>query len=616
MAVGIWKPAVLASAVAALAGCPALEQGKLDIPVEGLSYQSGFYKGTTGEGGTFYYLQGEKIRFSVDGMRLKKVKGAEHISLADLTKEKDLREEKALTLLKAFIADDADGDMYTGLSVEPVKGKSKKGKVARAELKALAEKTGDAKAYAYINWATANEQIQMAAGNHHTLGLSQGGRPFSFGENYGGFSYGEDPNRYCEGAMRTKLGRASDLYLPAGTELVTEPRDGLTEAEGECYIELQNQRLYGLSNPASAWVDISGVSFKSISTDQIDGTMVTEDGRLFVFGPNNRGQLGLGNENTTDAPVEVTLPDGELAAYATSGSASAYVVTQSGKVYSSGDNGNLQLGRVDDKDDDQNTFGLVDIPSDEFIVHVAIRDHHVFALTAEGDVYSWGNNARGGELGDGTVNEDRSEPQKILEGMNIIYVETGADYGLAVDAEGIVYGWGSNDYGALAQGTPEPNSANTLYKINDITSIPTPEVLTALSPENLGGDRIIAFQGGSRNAHALTLGGDVYSWGDMGTGYAGNGYEVDELGIERQIAVKPVKLEALDELKVVQLSSNTSSHFAVTDEGDVWAWGATTDGKIGVPEDHCAASNIEEYGEGASSGTCYTPFLLDALPQE
>ncbi|WP_232313222.1 RCC1 domain-containing protein [Enterovibrio coralii] len=597
-----------------LSGCPAIKEGKLDLPVEGLRYQSGFLKGTTGEDGSFHYVQGEKIQFFLNGTKLKKVKGRKEVSFAKLSRETDLREDKSLRVLKGLLAMDTDGDMYNGILIEPEHGKVRKGKKAQAKFDAIAAQTGDAKTYAFIHWATAEQHIQMAAGNHHTLGLSEEGKPFSFGENYGGFAYGEDPNRYCDGEMRTKLGRASDLYLPAGTELVTEPKEGLTEAEGECYVELLNERLYGLSNPYTAWVDIDGVAFKSISTDQIDGTMVTEDGRLFVFGPNNRGQLGVGNEDTIDVPVEVELPDGELPAFATSGSASVYVVTRSGKVYSAGDNGNLQLGRIDDKDDDQNTFGLVHIPDDEFIVSVAIRDHHVFALTAEGDVYSWGNNARGGELGDGTVNQDRSEPKKILEGKNIVAVETGADYGLAVDAEGTVYGWGSNDYGALAQGTPEPNSANTLYKINDITSLPIPEIIENLLPEKLGGDRIVAFQGGSRNAHGLTLGGDVYSWGDMGTGYAGNGYKVDELGIERQIAVEPAKLEVLDNAKVVSISSNTSSHFAVTDKGEVWAWGATTDGKLGVVEDHCAEANLETYGEDASSGTCYTPFQLDPVP--
>lgn len=612
-----WMPLALASTAVVLTGCPALKEGKLDIPVEGMFYESSFYRGTTDEEGTFYYFAGDKVRFSVDGVKFSKVKGKESVSLAALVREDDLRDEKSVKLLKMLIALDSDGDMYNGLSLDAATSSKRKRafkKLSDAQYENIVGDVGDAQAYAFVKWEQAGSDIAMAAGNHHTLGLSAEGKPFSFGENYGGFAYGEDPNRYCDGKMRTKLGRASDLYLPEGTELVTEPRDGLTEAEGECYIELLNQRLYGLSNPTSAWIDTDGVTFKSISTDQIDGTMVTEDGRLFVFGPNNRGQLGLGDEDTVDAPVEVTLPDDELAVYATSGSASAYVVTRSGKVYSAGDNGNLQLGRVDDKDADQNTFGLVDIPADEFVVSVAIRDHHVFALTAQGDVYSWGNNGRGGELGDGTVNADRSVPVKILEDKNIISVETGADFGLAVDAEGTVYGWGSNDYGALAQGTPVANSAGTLYKVEDITSLPAPEVLVNLLPENLGGDRIVEFQGGSRNAHALTLGGDVYSWGDMGSGYMGNGYEVDDLGIERQIAIQPVKNETLSEVNVLSLSSNTSSHFAVDDNGKVWAWGSAADGKLGVVEDYCAEVNADAYGEAASTSVCYTPVALSLVP--
>ena len=194
-------------------------------------------------------------------------------------------------------------------------------------------------------------------------------------------------------------------------------------------------------------------------------------------------------------------------------------------------------------------------------------------------------------------------------------IEAGSDFGLAVNHAGVVYGWGGNSYGALAQGTA--TITGTIYKVADIERILIPEVISNLSTgsEVIGDDRIISFQGGSRNAQGLSFNGDVYSWGDMGTGYMGNGYEVDELGIDRQLAIMPVKLSALDDVFVASLSANTSSHFAVTDKNIVYAWGSTDDGRLSLSQDVCSDKNIERYAEEASSSVCYTPIEVDVTPK-
>jgi len=158
--------------------------------------------------------------------------------------------------------------------------------------------------------------------------------------------------------------------------------------------------------------------------------------------------------------------------------------------------------------------------------------------------------------------------------------------------------------------------SGTIYKISDIENILIPEVIVNLSTGSdvMGSDRIIGFQGGSRNAQANSLNGDVYSWGDMGTGYFGNGYEVDESGIERQISIQPVKVADLDEPFIVSISANTSSHFAVSEDNVVYAWGSGSDGRLGVSQDICAEDSLSLYGEEASSSVCYTPIEVSVTP--
>lgn len=596
-----------------------ISTGQLEVPVSGLKYQTETISGTTDETGSFEYRNGETISFSLGQYRLNEVETSANIKLASLVGEQRYQETQSVKLLKAMIALDEDNDVYNGLALDISdlnETSTTFEDITDGEYSDIIDTLGDAKVYAYLKWMNFDRNIILSAGNHHTLGLSPEGKPFSFGENYAGIVYAESPSRYCGSELRLKLGRESDMDLEPGTELNEEGKDTLTEAENECYIEGNITRQYGLYNADSGWMTLSDQSldFKSVSTDQVDGALVTAEGRLFVFGPNFSGELGTGNENPVTTPVEVTLPNGELAVYATSGSNSSFVVTRSGKLYSAGDNGNLQLGRLDDSSDDQSAFGLVLIPEDEVVVDVAIRDIHVYALTDKGDVYSWGNNSSGGELGDGSTSVDRATPLKILEGKDIVAIEAGADFGLAVNHAGIVYGWGSNSYGALAQGTP--TSTGFVYKVSDIANILIPEVITNLSIGSaaMGDDRLISFQGGSRNAQALSLNGDIYSWGDMGTGYMANGYETDVSGIERQLAIEPVKVAALDELFITSFSSNTSSHFAVTDNNVVYAWGSTSDGRLSASQDVCAATNATLYGEESSASVCYTPIEVTVTP--
>ena len=596
-----------------------ISTGQLEVPVSGLKYQTETISGTTDETGSFEYRNGETISFSLGQYRLNEVETSANIKLASLVGEQRYQETQSVKLLKAMIALDEDNDVYNGLALDISdlnETSTTFEDITDGEYSDIIDTLGDAKVYAYLKWMNFDRNIILSAGNHHTLGLSPEGKPFSFGENYAGIVYAESPSRYCGSELRLKLGRESDMDLEPGTELNEEGKDTLTEAENECYIEGNITRQYGLYNADSGWMTLSDQSldFKSVSTDQVDGALVTAEGRLFVFGPNFSGELGTGNENPVTTPVEVTLPNGELAVYATSGSNSSFVVTRSGKLYSAGDNGNLQLGRLDDSSDDQSAFGLVLIPEDEVVVDVAIRDIHVYALTDKGDVYSWGNNSSGGELGDGSTSVDRATPLKILEGKDIVAIEAGADFGLAVNHAGIVYGWGSNSYGALAQGTP--TSTGFVYKVSDIANILIPEVITNLSIGSaaMGDDRLISFQGGSRNAQALSLNGDIYSWGDMGTGYMANGYETDVSGIERQLVIEPVKVAALDELFITSFSANTSSHFAVTDSNVVYAWGSTSDGRLSAWQDVCAATNATLYGEEASASVCYTPIEVTVTP--
>jgi len=126
------------------------------------------------------------------------------------------------------------------------------------------------------------------------------------------------------------------------------------------------------------------------------------------------------------------------------GDAHALIVTNDGRLYAFGENGRGQLG-------DGTTTNVDDEPI--FIMaHVASASAGVdnsFAITYDGRLYGWGNNS-GGKLGDGTMTQ-RLEPVFVME--NVSAVDAGDSHTLAVTRAGRLYAWGANMAGQLGDGT-------------------------------------------------------------------------------------------------------------------------------------------------------------------
>ncbi len=91
-------------------------------------------------------------------------------------------------------------------------------------------------------------------------------------------------------------------------------------------------------------------------------------------------------------------------------------------------------------------------------IDIAASYNHTIILRADGTVWSTGYNQYG-ELGTGDTEEKRknihtskrSNGEGILE--NIVQITTGYYTGYALTTNGEVYGWGSNRYGELGQGS-------------------------------------------------------------------------------------------------------------------------------------------------------------------
>ena len=265
-------------------------------------------------------------------------------------------------------------------------------------------------------------------------------------------------------------------------------------------------------------VDTSGaLSGKSITKVSLGGAFtiaLSSSGDLFSWGNNAHGQLGNNSLDESHVPVHVetsgVLSGKTITDIAAGGYQFALAVSSEGKVYAWGDNefGQLGIGSTQEKKTPVaiNTTGTL---LGKKIVSVAAGFIHSMALSSEGKVYAWGDN-KFGELGyhiDGeNIFPAAVDTTGVLKDKKIIAIAAGTFFSLALDSEGYVYAWGFNAYGQLGDKTKaEQDSPVAVY-----------------SSGALYGKKIIAIAAGGQHALALASDGTVYGWGDNAHGQLGN----------------------------------------------------------------------------------------------
>ena len=209
-------------------------------------------------------------------------------------------------------------------------------------------------------------------------------------------------------------------------------------------------------------------------------------------------------------------------------------VTAGGQVLSWGRNDKGQLG-------DGTTTSRTSpapVPGLSGVVTVEGSISRSVALTETGEVYTWGG-AAVGQSSDWSL---RATPEIVPGLADAVAIDAGLDFFVALTEAGRVVTWGGNQYGQLGDGTLEPS--------------PTPTIVPDLTD-------VVAIAAGDLHVVALTSDGRVVTWGWNQVGMIGDGTTTNR--------PSPVLLPAPTD--VVQISAGTWQSFAVTADGTGWGWG-------------------------------------------
>ena len=206
----------------------------------------------------------------------------------------------------------------------------------------------------------------------------------------------------------------------------------------------------------------NGFTWTQVQAGDSMGIGLGSDGNAYAWGSNTSG-LGDGTSTISTLPVRVATPTGTAPEFRytriSTGDGFALALGNDGQVYSWGSNSNGRLGQGN-AISGSGLPGPIATPvgADKAPVFTQISAgaYHALALDEDGHAWAWGRNNNGQATpalsGDQAAPVQVPLPQGAPEGFAYTQLAAGGSHSLAIGTNQVVYGWGDNTHGQLADG--------------------------------------------------------------------------------------------------------------------------------------------------------------------
>jgi hypothetical protein len=263
-----------------------------------------------------------------------------------------------------------------------------------------------------------------------------------------------------------------------------------------------------------------------------------------------------------------------------------YAISKTGNIYCSGNNKNGELGNGKDEDileDFEENSSLSALK----LTKIRCGSSHSLALNKDGEVYGWGSN-QFGQTGNKS-NLKQLDPNKV-QGISekVIQVCCGFNHSMALTENGFAYSWGQNDCGQLG--------------FNNIKSSDEAKLLTV--EESKIKQKFLQIACGERHSLLLSTNKKVYAFGSNEFGQLGR----NDIGK----SFVPLRIDCESELNFTEIASHFSCNFsaALQDGQIVYTWGKCLERKLTRPT---ISNNFEKVNDVFNKymRISYEPFKFD-----
>jgi|GEM_PF-4931392 len=309
------------------------------------------------------------------------------------------------------------------------------------------------------------------------------------------------------------------------------------------------------------------------SANDDNSAFLCEDGRLFITGENNVGQLGTGSLIPSNVPVMVAGINGgalpRCKQVSLEGVTTFLALTYSGDTvlaWGPNDHGQVGDGTREKRLTPFIVKGVGGIGHLKNIKQIATGNATAYALTNDGKVLSWGGNASG-ETGTGTFTDPVYYPSYVLKGpgdtlKNVKAISGGGTFCMALLCDGTVCAWGKNHVGQLGQN----NKTNSAY---------------ALPVKDKTGNGLLRnikkIEAADNYSYALSDNDTLWVWGPNWDGRLGTGNKTDRL--------LPDYVRSVDGTGhlsgVVEIAGGQGVALALLSDKTVCSWGINDYGQLG-----------------------------------
>ncbi|KAI3747771.1 hypothetical protein L6452_10415 [Arctium lappa] len=313
-------------------------------------------------------------------------------------------------------------------------------------------------------------------------------------------------------------------------------------------------------NEEKEWVSsitsLNSVTVRSVVAGSRNSLAICDDGKLFMWGWNQRGTLGhQPSTKTENVPSQVKALDNVNIVQAAIGGWHCLAVDDQGRAYAWGGNEYGQCGEELEKKGDSGRTLRRDIvipqrcASKLSVRQVAAGGTHSVVLTREGHVWTWGQPWPPGDI------KQISTPVRVQGLERVKLIAVGAFHNLALVEDGNLWVWGNNEYGQLGTGDTQPRSQ------------PVPV-------QGLTGLTLVDVAAGGWHSTAITDEGEVYGWGRGEHGRLG-------FGDDKSSKMVPQQVQLLAEEDIVQVSCGGTHSVALTRDGRMFSFGRGDHGRLG-----------------------------------